>query len=140
MRSSSWMTSRSFSSSPGSTRGCWTMSRSTARAVGKWGWGTLDQNEVTSRSVLAFMMPPTPSMASLTCRAVGQRLVPLKGMCSRKWEMPDVSADSYLEPAPMLITVETDLLWGMVEVSTRSPLSNTVRWYIKPLPEGSLPK
>ena len=100
----------------------------------------MHQKDVISRSVLAFITPPTPSMASLTSLAVGQRLVPLKGRCSRKWEMPEVSADSYLEPAPMLTTMETDLLWGIVEVSTRSPLSKTVRWYIKPLSEGSFPE
>ena len=57
-------------------------------------------------------------------------MVPLKGRCSRKWEIPDSSADSYLDPAPTQMTMDTDLVWGMVEVRTRSWLSKTERWYM----------
>ena len=80
----------------------------------------MHQKAVISRSVLAFMTPPTPSMASLTSLAVGHRSVPLKGRCSRKWDNPAFSAGSYLDPAPTQMTMATDLVWGMAEVSTRS--------------------
>ena len=93
----------------------------------------MHQKTVISRSVLAFITPPTPSMASLTSRAVGQLSVPLKGRCSMKWETPASSSDSYREPAPTQITMETDWVWGMADVRTRSLLSSTERWYMHSL-------
>ena len=85
---------------------------------------------VISRSVLAFITPPTPSIASLTARAVGQLSVPLKGRCSMKWDTPASLSDSYLDPAPTQMTMETDWVWSMVDVRTRSLLSSTERWYM----------
>jgi len=70
------------------------MSNNTPNAVRKWEWGTLHQKTVISRSVLAFNIPPTLSMASLTAPALGHPLVPLNGRCSMKWERPAISADS----------------------------------------------
>ena len=106
------------------------MSSRTEKAVLKWGWATLHQNAVISRSVLAFITPPTPSMASLTALAVGQSFVPLKGRCSRKWDKPALSSGSYLDPAPTQITMDTDRVWGIVDVNTRSWLSRTDLWNI----------
>ena len=102
------------------------MSINTDMARLKWGLATLHQKMVISRSVLALMTPPTPSTASLSSRAVGQRLVPLKSKCSRKWEAPAISSVSYLEPAPINMATDTALVWGMEEVNTFSPLSNVV--------------
>ena len=70
------------------------MSASTSSASWKWVTGTLHQYEVSSRSVEAFMTPPTPSMASLISFDVGYRGVPLKHMCSTKCDMPASSGDS----------------------------------------------
>ena len=105
------MTSRSFSTSSGSRTGFISISSNTAKAVRKWGRATLHQKTVTSRSVLAFIIPPTPSMASLTSRAVGHFSLPLKGRCSMKWETPASSGDSYREPAPTKKAMETDWVW-----------------------------
>ena len=69
-------------------------------------------------------------MASLTAWAVGQCFVPLKGRCSRKWDSPACSGVSYREPAPTHMTMDTDRVWGMVDVRTRSWLSRTERSYI----------
>ena len=78
------MISRSFSSSSASRMGFRSISSITPMAVLKWGRATLHQKTVISRSVLAFITPPTPSMASLTSLAVGQDFVPLNGRCSMK--------------------------------------------------------
>ena len=96
------------------------MSSSTAKAVRKWGRATLHQKTVTSRSVLAFMIPPTPSMASLTAPAVGHCSLPLNGRCSMKCDTPASSGDSYRDPAPTKMVMETDWVCSIKEVTTRS--------------------
>ena len=88
------MTSRSFSISAGSMSGFRIRSKITGRARSAWTLATLHQKDVISRSVAAFIMPPTPSTASEIARAVGQLRVPLKGRCSRKWDRPASSSGS----------------------------------------------
>ena len=49
---------------------------------------------MSSRSVLALITPPTPSMAIERSCAVGQRGVPLKQQCSTRCETPASASDS----------------------------------------------
>ncbi|MBA7592987.1 hypothetical protein ES708_35193 [subsurface metagenome] len=75
------------------------------------------------------MMPPSPSMATEISLAVVRLGVPLNIRCSIKWETPACFSVSYLEPAPIKMLIDTEWVWGMVAVITRSPLSRVVFWY-----------
>ncbi|MBA7560227.1 hypothetical protein ES708_01849 [subsurface metagenome] len=123
---SSVITWRSRSMSGGSNRELRNMSASTSSARGKWGWATLHQKTVSSLSVPALMIPPTPSIASEISLAVVRLGVPRKHRCSMKWETPACGSVSYLEPTPIKMQMDTERVWGMGVVITRRPLSRVV--------------
>src|SRR3990167_447831 len=58
--------------------------------------------------------------------AEGLFLVPLKNICSRKWEMPLVDFFSYLEPAPHKTMAVTDLTAGRGDRIIRRPFSKVI--------------
>ena len=124
--SSSITTMRSFSMPSGSSRESRSMSMRSSRLSWKWGSATLHQNTVISCSVPALRRPPVASMMALISPGAGRRVVPLKTMCSTKWETPARSVDSYREPTPMKMLMLTERVWGISQVTTRRPFSRVV--------------
>jgi|GEM_PF-4177673 len=53
-------------------------------------------------------------------------VVPLKTMCSMKWEMPLTSGDSSREPQSIQTPMATERRWGMDSVRTSRPLGRVV--------------
>src|ERR1019366_3993610 len=84
------------------------MSLRTETASPSLATGTRVQNTVASRSVAALSTPPTPSMASLTSRAVGYRSPPLNTMCSTKWLRPLSDSLSWREPTATMKAIATE--------------------------------
>ena len=74
-----------------------------------------------SRSVAALNEPPTPSIASEIARVDGNRVVPLKVMCSMKWATPASSGVSRREPARTYAAMETERAPGSLALITRGP-------------------
>ena len=56
-----------------------------------------------------------------------REVVPLKTMCSTKWEMPFRTRDSSREPESIQTPMETERTWGMDSVRTSRPLGRRVR-------------
>ncbi len=83
--------------SVGAKTGFSTRSASTSSAMGTWSDSDLTLKQMVSLPVKASRLPPIESISRAMCCAVRER-VPLKSMCSTKWEMPLVSAGSQREP------------------------------------------
>ena len=66
------------------------------------------------------------SISRAMCWAERER-VPLKTMCSTKWEMPLVSAGSQREPDLIQTPMATERRCSMRSVRTIRPLGKTVR-------------
>lgn len=65
--------------------------------------------------------------STLRAMSSAERLVvPLKSMCSMKWETPFCSPASRREPEPTQMPTLTLRTWGMTSVITRTPLSSAV--------------
>ncbi len=123
---SSRITPRSRSMSGGAKRGFSTRSLSTSRAMGTWSDRDLTLKQMVSLLVKASRLPPMESISRAMCCAVRER-VPLKSMCSTKWEMPLVSAGSQREPDLTHTPMATERIYSMRSVRTIRPLGNTVR-------------
>ncbi|MNT83285.1 hypothetical protein D3C72_2231280 [compost metagenome] len=63
--------------------------------------------------------------------------VPLKSMCSMKWEMPLFSAVSFLEPVSTQNPTEAERTWGISSSKTLTPLGSTCFCSI-PFPQGRM--
>ena len=89
--------------------------------------GTRAVYAVSSRSVLALTDPPQPSMSSERPPASGKFAVPLKTRCSSRWDRPAEASSSWRDPTPTNKAAETERACGISCVTTRSPLSSTLR-------------
>src|SRR5579863_6795779 len=87
---------------------------------------------MVSLPVKASRLPPMESISRAMCSAERER-VPLKSMCSTKWEMPLVSAGSHREPDLIHTPIATERRCSMRSVRTISPLGNTVRRRLRSL-------
>ena len=115
--------SRAMSSS--SNLGDRTRSDKTSKASGKCSSSTLALKQTISLEVKASSIPPTRSISRAICSAE-RRSVPLKTMCSMKWEMPLISAGSRREPERIQMPMETERICGMGCVITTRPFGSTV--------------
>ena len=81
--------------------------------------------QTVSLPVKASRLPPMASTSRANCCAE-RVVVPLKTMCSRKWEMPLTSGASSREPESIQTPMETLRMCGMASVSTSRPLGRVV--------------
>src|ERR1017187_9709281 len=98
--------------------------RSSAGA--KFSSSTLILKQIVSFPVKASKLPPMESASRANCWAE-REVVPLKTMCSTKWEMPFRSSDSSREPEAIQTPMETERIWGIDSVRTSRPLGRRVR-------------
>src|SRR5271157_635397 len=85
---------------------------------------TLTLKQMHSLEVKASMLPPMES----TWRAISSAvrcLVPLKTMCSIKWEMPLTCAVSSREPVSSQMPIEAERMCSICSVMTVRPWGNT---------------
>ena len=82
--------------------------------------------QTVSLPVKASRLPPMESTSRANCWAE-RVVVPLKTMCSTKWEMPLSGGGSSREPESIQTPMETERTWGMRSVRTSRPLGRTVR-------------
>src|SRR5437870_7448570 len=68
-------------------------------------------------------------MSSERLPGSGKPAVPLKTRCSRRCERPAADSSSWREPTPTHRAADTDRACDISWVTTRSPLSSTVRTY-----------
>src|ERR1017187_4034011 len=87
---------------------------------------TLILKQIVSFPVKASKLPPMESASRANCWAE-REVVPLKSMCSTKWEMPFRSSDWPREPEAIQTPMETERIWGIDSVRTSRPLGRRVR-------------
>jgi hypothetical protein len=83
------------------------MSVSTSRAIGTWSASDFTLKQIVSLLVNASRFPPIESI-SRAMRCAERDLVPLKSMCSTKWEMPFISGVSQREPDLIQTPIATE--------------------------------
>src|SRR5215469_1239576 len=106
--------------------GCSTRSLRTSSAMGTCSSSTFMLKQTHSLAVKASMLPPMES----TWRAISSAvrcLVPLKTMCSIKWEMPFHCRSSSRDPVLIHTPIETERMCCISSVMMASPLGSTSR-------------
>src|SRR6202034_1327422 len=120
------ITPRSRVISAASKTGFRTRSLRMSSAVGTCSSSTLTLKQIHSLEVKASILPPMES----TWRAISSAvrcLVPLKTMCSIKWEMPFDCGVSSREPVSSQIPMEAERMCSICSVITVRPCGNTWR-------------
>ena len=94
-----------------------------------WDFSTFAKKPVISFEVKALYSPPTLSNVSAIFKVFCLFLVPLKNICSKKWDMPLMLFASYLDPVPTNIKKVTLLAFFMGTEITLSPFLSVVFLY-----------
>ena len=107
------------------------MSLKSSKISSSWVSITFAWKQMVSLEVNALDMPPIRSKALAMSRAL-LFLVPLKIMCSMKWEIPLNSSGSSRDPWSTHTPMDMDLTPGTFSVRTLTPLGSSV--FLKPVP------
>jgi hypothetical protein len=126
---SSRMTDFSRVISSGGNAGAKTMSEMMSKAAGRCSSRTRTLKQTSSLEVNASSMPPMRSASRAMSSAV-RRAVPLKTMCSRKWEMPLSLLGSRRDPCSSQMPTLTLRTCCIGSVMTTSPFGSVDLWMI----------